>query len=106
MAINSIQPGLNQSILQQTFAQNKPSLTANSINLAQQNQAQTKEELLAGVASQQIGLTGNLLSGIGKGDPLTDKLVSFSVQANTALANSKLPTDIGNVVGRIINETV
>ena len=104
MAINSIQSGLNQSILQQTFAQNKPSLT--SLNLAQQHQAQSKEELLAGVAAQQIGVTGNLLSGIGKGDPLTDKLVSFSVQANTALANSKLPTDLGNVVGRIINETV
>ncbi|KMT66005.1 hypothetical protein [Catenovulum maritimum] len=106
MSINSINNSLNQSILNSTFGDQSNSLVATSVNQNITNQLQTKEELLANVATQQIGQTSQILSGISGGDSVTNELVSLSVNSNNALSATELSGDASNVVGRIINEIV
>ncbi|MCU4675198.1 hypothetical protein N7931_06085 [Catenovulum sp. 2E275] len=105
MSINNVTSGLNASILTNTF--NQPNnLLQQVTNQSLNNQAISKEELLAGVAKQQIGLTSNLLSGLNDGNQITDQLVSFSVNANNSLAANKLPDEYANVVGSLIDVTI
>lgn len=108
MSINSVN-NLNANILNNTFNTSKNqtnpinNLVSQALNQNQQNQSLSKQDLLAGVASQQLGLTSNLLSGLQKGDETTSNLVSFSINAQNALSTDQLPEDIGNVVGSLIN---
>ena len=112
MSINSINNNINSSILNNTFNQNTNAknstsdLLQSAVTQPFENQLSSKEDLLAGVAKQQIGLTSNILSGLSGGDELTNQLVSFSVNANNQLAADRLPDEYSKTVGSIIDLTI
>ncbi|MER2490659.1 hypothetical protein [Catenovulum sediminis] len=119
MPINAYSNGLNSAILNSTILNNNlgvqsavqssersQSPTALSYSLPQENQLLDTQQVLANAAAQQIGSTSQILKGAGAGDPLTNQLVSFSVNANNTLSTLSLDDVTAGAVGRIINETI
>ncbi len=78
-------------------------ITEASVNIAQQNrQATTTDELLSNVATNQIGQVKSLLPQ--SGGSMTDNLLSLQINANNALASTKVIGVASDTIGRIIDE--
>lgn len=78
-------------------------ITQASINIAER-QAQLREpqEVLADAATQQIGLTSQLLPK--GGDSITSDLVSLNINLTNAQASTKVLDVVNETVGRLIDE--
>lgn len=78
-------------------------ITQASINIAER-QAQLREpqEVLADAATQQIGLTSQLLPQ--GGDNITSDLVSLNINLTNAQASTKVLDVANETVGRLIDE--
>ena len=102
-----VRNSINSAIVSGTFGLQNASngITEASISIAQRN-AQLKDpsELLADVATQQLGLAGKLLPQ--GGDSLTNDLVSLSINSTNAQASAKVLDVANDTVGRIIDELV
>ncbi len=96
---------VNSAIISGTLGLNRAQqgITEASINIAQRNgESQTTQDLLANVATQQIGQVNQLLPQ--GGDGLTNNLLSLQINSRNALASSKVLEVANNTVGRIIDE--
>lgn len=96
---------VNSAIISGTLGFNRAQqgITEASINIAQRNgESQTTQDLLANVATQQIGQVNQLLPQ--GGDGLTNNLLSLQINSRNALASSKVLEVANNTVGRIIDE--
>ena len=96
---------VNSAIISGTLGLNRAQqgITGASINIAQRNgESQTTQDLLANVATQQIGQVNQLLPQ--GGDGLTNDLLSLQINSRNALASSKVLDVANNTVGRIIDE--
>lgn len=96
---------INSAIISATFGLQNASrgITEASIDIAQRNaQARDPVELLADVASQQIGSIKQILPN--GGDSLTNNLLSLSINATNAQASAKVLDVANETVGRIIDE--
>ena len=96
---------VNSAIISGTLGLNRAQqgITEASINIAQGNgESQTTQDLLANVATQQIGQVNQLLPQ--GGDGLTNDLLSLQINSRNALASSKVLDVANNTVGRIIDE--
>lgn len=78
-------------------------ITQSSINIAQQQaQLRDPQDVLSDAATQQIGLTSQLLPQ--GGDSITSDLVSLNVNLTNAQASTKVLDVANETVGRIIDE--
>eukprot|EP01026_Neomeris_dumetosa_P079469 TRINITY_DN868_c0_g2_i1.p1 TRINITY_DN868_c0_g2~~TRINITY_DN868_c0_g2_i1.p1 ORF type:complete len:220 (+),score=7.98 TRINITY_DN868_c0_g2_i1:23-682(+) len=96
---------INSAIISGTLGLQNASngITEASLSIAQRNaQAQSPEDLLAGAATQQLGVVGQLLPD--GGNSLTTDLVGLTISATNAQASAKVLDVANDTVGRIIDE--
>ncbi len=112
MSISGIQSNINSQIIS-SFApsaqRQSNDFNSSFISNSLENKTKpfSKEELLADVASQQIGMSKQILSSsLGGGDPLTEQLVGLTTYSKNQQKTDALPEGLKNVVGSIINELV
>lgn len=100
-----VRNSINSAIVSGTLGLQNASqdITASAFNIAQRNnEPLSTTDLLANVATQQIGSVSKLLpSG---GDSLTNDLLSLSISATNFQASSKVLDVASETVGRIIDE--
>ncbi|MFC6438608.1 hypothetical protein [Bowmanella sp. JS7-9] len=105
MAVN-LSNNLNSAFLSgyQGFQTASNNITQAAVSIANSSaQPRDTTQLLGDVATQQLGLTGDLIRGIGS-DNLTDNLVSLAVNQRNAEANLKVVGTASETIGRIIDE--
>ena len=98
---------INSAIVSGTFGLQKASdgISQASISIAQKTAAlKDTNTLLAETATQQLGITGSLMSGTGGGDSFTSDILSLSNHLYYAQASSKVIGSAKEVVGKIIDE--
>ncbi len=111
MSISGIQSNINSQIISNFGPSARQNNDFNSSFIGQSLENKTKpfskEELLADVASQQIGMSKQILSSsLSGGDPLTEQLVGLTTYSKNQQKTDALPEGLKNVVGNIINELV
>ena len=101
MIDNNINSAIVSGVL--GFQRASDGITQSSISLAQQQaQFRDPQSVLTDAATQQIGLTSQLLPK--GGDSITSDLVSLNINLTNAQASTKVLDVANETVGRLIDE--